>query len=74
MQGDLDEQERRLVERDGDTPAQQRHIAAWLAEELPLLLREQPWANATVIVAGTTALDHDPETEIVVASRGGTGA
>ena len=69
LQGDLDEQERRLVERDGDTPAQQRHIAAWLAEELPLLLREQPWANATIIVAGTTPLDHDPETEIVVASR-----
>jgi hypothetical protein len=66
LQGDLDEQERRLVERDGDTPEQQRHIAAWLAEELPLLLREQPWANATIVVAGTTALDHDPETEVVV--------
>ena len=73
MQGDLDEQQRRLVERDGDTPTQQRHIAAWLAEELPLLLREQPWANATITVAGTTPLDHDPETEIVVASRTGTG-
>ena len=66
LQGDLDEQERRLVARDGATPAQQRHIDAWLAEELPLLLREQPWANATIIAAGTTPLAHDPETEIVV--------
>jgi hypothetical protein len=73
LQGDLDEQERRLVERDGDTPEQQRHVSAWLAEELPLLLREQPWAKATIIVAGTTPLDHDPETEVVVASRAGDG-
>ena len=68
IQGDLDEQERRLVARDGDSAAQQRHIAEWLAEELPLMLREQPWHKATIIVAGTTPLDHDPDTEIVVAS------
>ena len=68
IQGDLDEQERRLVGRDGNSPAQQQHIAEWLAEELPLLLLEQPWQKATIIVAGTTRLDHDPETEIVVAS------
>ena len=76
LQGDLDEQERRLVARDGATPARQRHIDAWLAEELPLLLRERPWANATIIVAGTAPLDHDPETEVVVgiADRRSTGA
>jgi hypothetical protein len=66
VQGDLDEQERRLVARDGDAPEQQEHIAAWLSEELPLLRREQPWLRATVVVAGTTGLDHDPDTEIVV--------
>jgi hypothetical protein len=64
---DLDEQESRLVARDGDSADQQRHIAEWLAEELPLLLREQPWQKATIIVAGTTRLDHDPDTEVVVA-------
>lgn len=37
------------------------------AEELPLLRREQPWAKATVVAAGSTLLDHDPQTEIVVA-------
>jgi hypothetical protein len=66
VQGDLDEQERRLVDRDGDSTEQQEHIARWLAEELPLLLREQPWLRATVVVAGTTELDHDPDTHIVV--------
>ena len=67
LQGDLDEQERRLVARDGDSASQQEHIAAWLAEELPLMLRERPWAKATIVVAGTTGLDHDPDTEVVVA-------
>ena len=67
LQGDLDEQERRLVARDGDSAEQQRHVAAWLAEELPLLRREQPWSRATLVVAGTPRLDHDPDTEIVVA-------
>lgn len=67
LQGDLAEQERRLVARDGDSVAQQQHIAAWLAEELPLMLREQPWQNATIVVAGTAVLHHDRATEIVVA-------
>jgi hypothetical protein len=68
VQGDLAEQERRLVARDGDSAAQQQHVAGWLAEELPLMLREQPWHRATIVVAGTTDLDHDPDSEIVVAS------
>jgi hypothetical protein len=68
LQGDLDEQERRLVARDGDSPDQRRHIAGWLAEELPFMLREQPWRTATVVAAGTTGLRHDPDTEIVVAA------
>lgn len=68
IQGDLDEQERRVSARDGDSAAQRRHVAAWLAEELPLMLREQPWQKATIVVAGTTELDHDPDAEIVIAS------
>ncbi|NKE60400.1 hypothetical protein FXN61_27865 [Lentzea sp. PSKA42] len=67
LQGDLDEQERRLVARDGNSAAQQRHIAAWLAEELPFMLREQPWRKATIVVGSTTGLRHDPDTEIVIA-------
>ncbi len=67
VQGDLDEQERRLVARDGDSAEQRRQVAEWLTEELPFLLREQPWRRATVVVAGTTAVPHDPDTEVVVA-------
>ena len=67
MQGDLDEQERLLVARDGDSPEQRQHVANWLPEELPLMLREQPWHEATMIVAGPPQIDHDPDTEFVVA-------
>ncbi|MGW2286690.1 uridine kinase family protein [Streptomyces phaeochromogenes] len=67
LQGDLDEQERLLSVRDGDSPEQREHIANWLREELPFMLREQPWARATLIVAGPPWTDHDPDTELVVA-------
>ncbi|MEU6256992.1 hypothetical protein [Streptomyces sp. NPDC047043] len=67
MQGDLDEQERLLVARDGDSTEQRRHVANWLLEELPFMLRERPWARATMIVAGPPQIDHDPDTELVVA-------
>lgn len=70
VQGDLDEQERRLVARDGDSADQRRHVAAWLAEELPFMLRERPWEKASVVVAGKTGLHHDPETEVVTGSCG----
>lgn len=67
VQGDLDEQERLLVARDGDSPEQQEHVTNWLREELPFLLRERPWSRATLIVAGSSRIDHDPHTELVVA-------
>ncbi|WP_405955963.1 uridine kinase [Streptomyces phaeochromogenes] len=67
LQGDLDEQERLLSVRDGDSPEQREHIADWLREELPFMLREQPWARATLVVAGPPWTDHDRDTELVVA-------
>jgi hypothetical protein len=68
MQGDLDEQERLLVVRDGDSRQQREHVANWLLEELPFMVREQPWARAAMIVAGSPQLDHDPDAELVIAS------
>lgn len=68
IQGDLDEQERRLTSRDGDSAAQRRHVDEWLAEEAPFMEREQPWTRATITVAGDHQLDHDPDTEIVIAT------
>ena len=67
MQGDLDEQERLLAARDGESPEQLEHVANWLREELPFMLREEPWARATLIVAGPAAIEHNPDTELVVA-------
>ena len=67
VQGDLDEQEQLLAARDGDSPEQQEHVRNWLREELPFLLREAPWARATMIVAGPAHLRHDPNTELVIA-------
>ncbi|WP_328505299.1 uridine kinase family protein [Streptomyces sp. NBC_00391] len=67
MQGDLDEQERLLAVRDGDSREQLEHMANWLREELPFMVRERPWARATMIVAGPPRIDHDPHTELVVA-------
>jgi hypothetical protein len=74
MQGDLGEQERRLVIRDGDSPEQLEHVANWLREELPFMLREQPWARATMIVDSTSRIGHDPDTEVVVAPPPAPGA
>jgi hypothetical protein len=59
--------QRLLVVRDGDSPEQLEHVANWLLEELPFMLREHPWARATMIVAGPPQIDHDPDTELVVA-------
>ncbi len=71
LQGDLDEQERRLAARDGGSAAMQEHVAAWLEEELPFMLRERPWQRATVVVASTPTVDHDEDTEVVVAASPG---
>lgn len=69
VQGDLDEQERRLVARDGDSAQQRRQVDEWLAEELPFMLRERPWRAATVVLDGTSVLAHDPATEVVSGQR-----
>lgn len=74
LQGDLDEQDRLLVTRDGDSAEQLEHVANWLREELPFMLRERPWARANMIIAGPAHLDHDPETELVVAPPTGVTA
>ena len=65
----MDEQERRLAARDGNSAEQQRHVAQWLAEELPFMIQEQPWTKATIVIASDALLDHDPSTEIIVAAH-----
>ncbi|WP_146763077.1 hypothetical protein [Micromonospora noduli] len=43
------------------------HATNWLREELPFMLRERPWSRATLIVAGPPEIDHNPDTELVIA-------
>lgn len=69
VQGDLDEQERRMDVRDGASPEHQRFYAEWVEEELPLLRREVPWQKATVVVTNTVDLDHNIETQMIVSTR-----
>jgi cystathionine gamma-synthase len=39
-----------------------------MAEELPFLAADRPWERATVIVAGTEALEHDAGAEVVLSA------
>ena len=78
IQGDIREQERRLLRRDGDSAAQRQDVARWLEEELPFMLREKPWAHATMLLAGDRLPINDPGTHAVVAppvksGKGGRG-
>lgn len=67
LQGDLDVQAARVLARDGDAGEVREQVARWMEEELAFLAREQPWAKATVVVASSSDLAHDPCTEVVVA-------
>jgi pantothenate kinase len=49
----------------GETTAADRR--AWMAEERPFLLDDRAWERATVIVAGSPELPHEPTAEVVVA-------
>lgn len=59
VQSDFDLAERRGIERDvvtGVNGGHQETVAfwhEWMAEELAFLHRDQPWARADIIVAGT---------------------
>jgi hypothetical protein len=69
VQADAAELERRNEARIAageSTPADHR---AWMAEEEPFLLEDRAWERASVIVAGTPELSHDPETEAVASHR-----
>lgn len=69
IQGDLDEQERRLAARDGDTPEIREFIQRWLAEEIPFMQRERPWDRASVVIDGTSSLPVEPNQVVVATTR-----
>jgi hypothetical protein len=67
VQVDAGEAQRRLVARDGDSAEQRRHVEEWEREERPFLRDERPWARATLVVAGSQVVPHDPAGEAAVA-------
>lgn len=38
-----------------------------MTEEIPFLAADRPWERATIIVAGTSDITHDPVGEVVIA-------
>ncbi len=67
IQVDAADAQRRLLDRDGDSPEQRRHVEEWDREERPFLRQQRPWARATVVLAGSPVLAHDPGTQAVIA-------
>jgi hypothetical protein len=67
VQSDMAEAERRGIERDGGDEPAVSFWRLWMAEELPFMAQQRPWTRASVIVAGTPEIPHDPITEIVIA-------
>jgi hypothetical protein len=67
VQSDFAEAERRATLRNGGDAAAMEQTRDWMSEEIPFLAADRPWERATIIVAGTSGIRHDPIGEIVVA-------
>ena len=72
VQSDADGAKRRGLRRDMADQGIDEAVALqnrddWAAEEVPFLPGDRPWERADVIAATAPVLDHDPETEVVIA-------
>lgn len=72
VQCDILEARRRLIARDGH--AEEALNREWEQEEILFLLEDRPWERATVKVAGSQVLQHDPNAQVVAAQPVLTGA
>jgi hypothetical protein len=63
------ETERRNLVRIGQPggSATVQHLRDWMAEEIPFLAGQRPWARAGIIACGTPQIPFDLATELVVA-------
>lgn len=66
VQTDAAERDRRDAARMAAGEVDQATYDSWMAEENPFFQADRPWERATVIVAGTPVLPHDPATEVVL--------
>jgi hypothetical protein len=67
VQIDLDEGERRCMDRERNTLEARAFWDEWMREEIPFFEQDRPWERASLIVAGGSTVPHDPETELVIA-------
>ncbi len=67
VQSDFGEAMRRALVRDGDDASARERRDAWMTEEIPFLAADRPWERATIIVAGTPDITHDPIGQVVIA-------
>jgi energy-coupling factor transporter ATP-binding protein EcfA2 len=67
VQSDAIEADRRGILRNGGDARAARRWSEWMAEEQPFIEADRPWERATVIVAGTTDVPHDPIDQLVLA-------
>jgi hypothetical protein len=63
-----EETDRRDAERVAAGETTPDDFAAWMAEERPFVEAEQTWDRAAFIVAGWSALPHDPAAEFIICS------
>ncbi|HTD76779.1 MAG TPA: hypothetical protein VK898_04010 [Chloroflexota bacterium] len=68
VQSDFAEAKRRAILRDGGDARASERWQAWMTEEIPFLAADRPWERATIIVAGTPDVPHDPTREVVIAA------
>jgi hypothetical protein len=67
VQSDSGEARRRMILRDGSDATVSELRDEWMTEEIPFLAADRPWERATIIVAGTSDVTHDPVGEVVIA-------
>ena len=68
VQSDLPAMDRRNMARvaAGELPLSVHE--QWMAEEIPFLAEQRPWERASLVVAGTPMLPHDPDADLLVAA------
>jgi hypothetical protein len=65
VQADADQTDRRNAARVAAGEADPVNFTAWMAEELPFVADQRPWERATIVVAGSPVLPHDPSQVLV---------
>lgn len=67
VQSDIEQAKMRGIARDGGNAKAAAFWETWMAEEFPFLADQRSWERANIIASGTSKLEHDPASQVVVA-------